>query len=197
MKKNLNISYLNGAEGLHKRGGASSEGSSGGDDSDKDFLYIVLEDPEEGVFNQVIDVLNHTIRYYSIVNLDTFEYEYTEYNSKEEFKKANIFGGNIIEEVDFNNRTAILKSMAHGEYGINSISLVSGKPNRMMNTFKRTFGKFTVFYPYRYLLKPYYYHTPKVEIAGGSETLGELNDICRIFSDEKESEVLFTIKSYG
>lgn len=33
MKKNLNISYLNGAEGLHKRGGASSGGSSGGEGS--------------------------------------------------------------------------------------------------------------------------------------------------------------------
>lgn len=33
MKKNLNIAYLNGAEGLHKRGGASSGGSSGGDDN--------------------------------------------------------------------------------------------------------------------------------------------------------------------
>lgn len=31
MKKNLNISYLNGAEGLHKRGGASSGGSDNGD----------------------------------------------------------------------------------------------------------------------------------------------------------------------
>ena len=30
-KKMLNVAYLNGAEGLHKRGGASSGGSSGGE----------------------------------------------------------------------------------------------------------------------------------------------------------------------
>lgn len=41
MKKNLNISYLNGAEGLHKRGGASSGGSGSGEGNDTNSYYKV------------------------------------------------------------------------------------------------------------------------------------------------------------
>lgn len=42
MKKNLNIAYLNGAEGMIRRGGASS-GSSGGSGSGEAIQYTYLE----------------------------------------------------------------------------------------------------------------------------------------------------------
>ena len=41
MKKNLNISYLNGAEGMIRRGGASSGGSSGGEGNIEYLIHIV------------------------------------------------------------------------------------------------------------------------------------------------------------
>lgn len=44
MKKNLNIAYLNGAEGMIRRGAASSGGSSGGDGESFVWEYYKIND---------------------------------------------------------------------------------------------------------------------------------------------------------
>lgn len=56
MKKNLNIAYLNGAEGMIRRGGASSGGSgeSGGEASSIEYLDVSGEMDSDTIFNTLL-----------------------------------------------------------------------------------------------------------------------------------------------
>ena len=71
MKKNLNIAYLNGAEGMIKRGasGGSGGGSSSGEASTIEYLDVRDVDFKDGSNGQVVYALMATyIKLYKIVN---------------------------------------------------------------------------------------------------------------------------------
>ncbi len=68
MKKNLNIAYLNGAEGMIRRGGASSGGESGGGSSSGGkWEYLNIEGLDVNVRNNLV-IYGVLIK--TIVNVD-------------------------------------------------------------------------------------------------------------------------------
>lgn len=103
MKKNLNIAYLNGAEGMIRRGASGGSGESGGGSSINDeALYYKFEEPlimwdasdlfykEENLFSRVRGSVDNTNYYYGTIsslnvlfglrysskpNIDAFEFK--------------------------------------------------------------------------------------------------------------------------
>lgn len=99
MKKNLNIAYLNGAEGMIRKTAASS----GGENSE-DFLYIRIPSYTYGFYTD-IDVLNNKIIYYK--QLDGIV---TTYETLDEFVNAHgtYTLATVISSVNWNDKYASL-----------------------------------------------------------------------------------------
>ena len=100
MKKNLNIAYLNGAEGMIRKTAASS-GDSG---NSEDFLYIRIPSYTYGFYTD-IDVLNNKIMYYK--QLDGVV---TTYETLDEFVNAHgtYTLATVISSVNWNDKYASL-----------------------------------------------------------------------------------------
>ena len=173
-------------------GGGSGSGS---EDNEQNYIYFILDDGDT-VFYQSIDILNKTERYYAVYNLETWEPELTIFKSKEELALAqkNIIEGTIFEEINFDNKFAVIKwqnsiesSFAEGPA---NVSLLSNNPNVCIEIDEQLYE---IYQEYPYLLQNAYY-CDRLGINNIGIT-GDIKDVAYIYSDNNKSELLFTIKA--
>lgn len=95
MKKNLNIAYLNGAEGMIRRGAASSSGS-GDDEANAEYYRIDWDKARELEYVNDTTIENSFLQYISI--FDTYKTimgQWYQINSNISLVFVNVINGNL------------------------------------------------------------------------------------------------------